>query len=149
MSVDEIRQSLSTGLLIPFGAGAAVAAYIFAPLVPWIDPSALATFGALAAVGFALMLSAVHNARTQSALRFNWWGGLALIGFGMIALVPHVDAAQHAVQRWRAQCSALQKDMMLLKPHRTDSAAIFGAMGCKPVATTVLQFSNRPVTSTR
>lgn len=149
MNVEELRQKLSSSLLIPLGAGAAVAAFTLSPLVGWIDPLALATWGAIGAVGIGLVLAAIHAADTQRRLALYYNGGFALILVSMLGTGLNVNAMQGAMGRWRAQCEALQADMMLLHPHRPDGPALFSALGCKPTAETRLQFSDRPVDATR
>ncbi len=132
------NHELISTMLAPYILAAVVFAYFVSPLVVFLDPGRFAICGAVLAFSVILVRGAGGSSKKEAIGRLV--GGSVLVTVALVLLGAEITSALKPVEQWRHQCAALQRDMGLLRPHRSNSAELFEALRCAPQAVGKIQF---------
>lgn len=116
-----------------FAAGVIVFAAVFSffasPLLRFADLSMLASLGSLMGVLAAVVWIAVKN---DAEPKWATTACVVIAGIVFLLIVWVLNVAIATASSNSVRCAALQTDMLSVKPRRSDSAALFQALGCVP-----------------
>lgn len=118
-----VRAFVSAMLII-----AAVSAYFAAPILRFVNPVPLATFGLMLGVGAGGSWVAI-----RSDWGWKWLVPTAVLGLvGLLLIALFITDAFVASEKNDERCAAIQHDMLSASPRRSDGAALFEALACRP-----------------
>ncbi len=130
MGVWEVEPELIAAIDKMLATMAVISAFALAPMLPYADPTAIASGGCLAAVGFGARF-------IGQQLPPGWSIASAFAGFAFFAwaswyVIPAAQTADRAARSNARRCLAIQRDMLSARPRRSDGADLFQALGCRP-----------------
>jgi hypothetical protein len=127
-------------LALPFLAAVAIIAFVASPIIKFCSPEGLLVCGFTFAVGiFLITIGLLLNDKADYSKTSKLGFATALGGFvGMIVVFMF---AMTAAQRTDFQCGLLERDMLSLKPSRSDAHDLYAALQCRQQSVGTLMYA--------